>query len=92
MKKSNLVALVAFLVGVCTAVAGVVYYLKKKEAELAEAEEDMLYNEDYLADYLPKDEEFCECCCEEVPVEEETVEESCECCCEEPVQESCTEE
>ena len=81
MKKSNLVALVAFLVGVCAAVAGVVYYLKKKEAELAEAEE-MLYNEDYLADYLPK-EECCDCCCEE-PVEEET-----EYCCEEQAEGTC---
>ena len=63
MKKSNLVALFAFLAGVAAVVAGVVYYLRKKEAELAEAEE-MLYSEDYLADYLPKEDDCCECCCE----------------------------
>ena len=67
MKKSTFWSLIAFLVAVAAAVAGVVYYLKKREAELEEYD-DMLFNEDYLADYLPKDEEDCcydDCCCEE---------------------------
>ena len=66
MKKSTFWALIAFLAAVCAAIAGVAYYLKKREAELEEYD-DMLFNEDYLADYMPKDEEGCfdECCCEE---------------------------
>ena len=67
MKKSTFWALIAFVAAVAAAVAGVAYYLKKREAELEEYD-DMLFNEDYLADYLPKDEEDCcydECCCEE---------------------------
>ena len=72
MKKSTFWALIAFLVAVGAAVAGVLYYLKKREAELEEYD-DMLFNEDYLADYLPKDEEDCcydDCCCEEHTEEE----------------------
>ena len=66
MKKSTFWALIAFLAAVCAAIAGVAYYLKKREAELEEYD-DMLFNEDYLADYMPKDEETCfdDCCCEE---------------------------
>lgn len=82
MKKSTLLALVAFLAAVAGALFVVAYHLKKKEADLEEYE-DMLFNEDYLADYLPKE----ECCCEEECCEETVCEE--ECCCEEaPVQET----
>lgn len=70
MKKSTFWSLIAFLAAVCAAIAGVAYYLKKREAELEEYD-DMLFNEDYLADYMPKDEESCceECCCEETAEE-----------------------
>ena len=78
MKKSTFWALIAFLAAVCAAIAGVAYYLKKRDAELEEYD-DMLFNEDYLADYMPKDEKDCcydDCCCEEQPAEtyEETQE------------------
>ena len=74
MKKSTFWSLIAFVVAVCAAVAGVLYYLKKREAELEEYD-DMLFNEDYLADYLPKDEEECcdDCCCEEHHAEEDSI-------------------
>ena len=70
MKKSNFWSFLAFLAVVCAAIGGVAYYLKKKEDELNEYE-DMLFSEDYLADYMPKD-------------EEENSEESCSCCEENP--------
>ena len=75
MKKSTFWSLIAFLVAVCAAVAGILYYLKKREAELEEYD-DMLFSEDYLADYLPKDEEDCchdDCCCEEHTAEEDSI-------------------
>ena len=66
MKKSTFWALVAFAATACAAVAGIAYYLKKREKELEEYD-DMLFNDNCLADYLPKDEEDCgfdDCCCE----------------------------
>ena len=79
MKKSTFWALIAFLAAVCAAIAGVAYYLKKREAELEEYD-DMLFNEDYLADYMPKDEEGCfdDCCCEDTSESEQTQETSAE--------------
>ena len=77
MKKSTIFALLAFIAAVAGAAIAVTAYLKKKEQNLKEYEE-MLFNEDYLADYLPKD----ECCCED---EEFCCPEQAEgtCCCEE---------
>ncbi|MBQ5782628.1 MAG: hypothetical protein IIV99_04490 [Oscillospiraceae bacterium] len=74
MKKSTLLALVAFLAAVAGALFVVAHYLKKKEADLEEYE-DMLFNEDYLSDYLPKEEGCCEeeCCCEEAPAQEANI-------------------
>ncbi len=72
MKKSTIFAVIAFVAAVAGAMIAVSAYLKKKEQNLKEYEE-MLFNEDYLADYMPKDEECC--CCEEEFEEE--------CCCEE---------
>ena len=53
---------------------------QKKEKNLREYEE-MLFNEDYLADYMPKDDDCC--CCEDE--EEFCCPEQAEgtCCCEE---------
>ena len=79
MKKSTLVALFAFLAAAVAAVVAVAAYLKRKEENLRDYEE-MLFNEDYLADYMPKDDEDC-CCCEDELCEEEPCTE--ECCCEE---------
>lgn len=67
MKKSTFLKIVAFFAFVAAALAGVAYYLKKKEEELNEYEE-MLFSDDYLSDYMPKDEEECcqdgSCCTE----------------------------
>lgn len=71
MKKTCILGVVAFLAAVAGALVAVAVYLKKKEQNLAEYEE-MLYSEDYLADYMPKEE--CECCCDEC---EEAAEEVC---------------
>lgn len=71
MKKPCIFGIVAFLAAVAAVLAAVAVYLKKKEQNLAEYEE-MLYSEDYLADYMPKEE--CECSCEEC---EEAAEEAC---------------
>lgn len=80
MKKSCIFGLIAFLAAVAGVVVAVMMYLKKKEKNLAEYEE-MLYSEDYLTDYMPKDE--CDCGCEEA--EEFCCPEEAEgtCCCEE---------
>jgi len=86
MKKSCIWGVIAFLAAVAAALVAVMMYLKKKEKNLAEYEE-MLYSEDYLADYMPKEE--CDCCCEEAE-EEYCCPEQAEgtCCCEEdPYQE-----
>ena len=77
MKKSTIVALFAFLAAAVAAVVAVAMYLKKKEENLREYEE-MLFNEDYLADYMPKDDD---CSCEEEFCCEEEAEGTC--CCEE---------
>ena len=85
MKKTCILGVVAFLAAVAGALVAVALYLKKKEQNLAEYEE-MLYSEDYLSDYMPKEE--CDCCCEEAEEEfccEEEAEDTC--CCEEPCQE-----
>ena len=80
MKKPCIWGIIAFLVAVAAALVAVMMYLKKKEQNLAEYEE-MLYSEDYLADYMPKEES--ECCCDEC---EEAAEETCtEECCEDDV-------
>lgn len=81
MKKSCIWGVIAFLAAVAAAVVAVMLYLKKKEQNLAEYEE-MLYSEDYLADYMPEEE--CDCCCEEAE-EEFCCPEQAEgtCCCEE---------
>ena len=71
MKKTCILGVIAFLAAVAGALVAVAVYLKKKEQNLAEYEE-MLYSEDYLADYMPKEE--CECCCDEC---EEAAEEVC---------------
>lgn len=79
MKKSTFWSFVAFVAAVCAAAAAVAYYFKKKQAELEEYD-DMLFNEDYLADYMPKDDEYSfdeTCCCED------------DCCCEEVCEETC---
>ena len=80
MKKSTIFALIAFLAAAAGALIAVTAYLKKKEENLREYEE-MLFNEDYLADYMPKDEDCC--CCEDE--EEFCCPEQAEgtCCCEE---------
>ncbi len=86
MKKTHIFGLIAFLSGVAATIAGIAYYLNKKNKE-AEDYEDMLYNEDYLSDYMPKHEEGC--CCGEKEPDEEACEESCCCengCCEEPTE------
>ena len=77
MKKSTIFALIAFFAAAAGAMIAVTAYLKKKEQNLKEYEE-MLFNEDYLADYMPKDED---CCCEEEFCCEEQAEGTC--CCEE---------
>ena len=82
MKKSTIFALIAFAGAVIGALVAVAAYIKKKEENLKEYEE-MLLNEDYLADYMPS-EEGC-CCCEAEYCEEEChAEECCEegCCAE----------
>lgn len=90
MKKTHIFGIVAFLSGIVATIAGIAYYLNKKQKE-AEEFEDILYNEDYLADYMPKDNEEC-CCCGE----EENTEDCCccgedanieECCCGEETEE-----
>lgn len=80
MKKSTIFALLAFLAAAVGALIAVTAYLKKKEENLREYEE-MLFNEDYLADYMPKDDDCC--CCEDE--EEFCCPEQAEgtCCCEE---------
>ena len=80
MKKSTIFAVIAFVAAVAGAMIAVSAYLKKKEQNLKEYEE-MLFNEDYLADYMPKDDDCC--CCEEE--EEFCCPEQAEgtCCCEE---------
>jgi len=79
MKKSTIFALLTFIAAAVGALIAVAAYLKKKEENLREYEE-MLFNEDYLADYMPKDDDCC--CCEE---EEYCCPEQAEdtCCCEE---------
>ena len=81
MKKPCIWGFIAFLAAVEAAVVAVMMDLKKKEKNLAEYEE-MLYSEDYLADYMPKEE--CDCCCEEAE-EEFCCPEQAEgtCCCDE---------
>ena len=85
MKKPCIWGVIAFLAAVAAGVVAVMMYLKKKEKNLAEYEE-MLYSEDYLADYMPKEE--CDCCCEEAEEEfccPEQAEGTC-CCDEETIQ------
>ena len=78
MKKPCIWGVIAFLAAVAGILVAVMMYLKKKEKNLAEYEE-MLYSEDYLSDYMPKEECCCDC--------EETCEEAAEeCCCEEDAQ------
>ncbi|MEG2081755.1 MAG: hypothetical protein RR011_00835 [Oscillospiraceae bacterium] len=80
MKKSNGLAIFAFFAAVCSALGAVAYYLYKREKELDEYE-DTLFNDEYLDDYMPHEEngcdetenscdEKCSCGCEETPVED----------------------
>jgi len=80
MKKSTIFALLTFIAAAVGALIAVAAYLKKKEENLREYEE-MLFNEDYLADYMPKDD-----CCEETE-EEYCCPEQAEgtCCCDEDI-------
>jgi len=82
MKKSTIFALLTFIAAAVGALIAVAAYLKKKEENLREYEE-MLFNEDYLADYMPKDDDCC--CCEEEAEEEYCCPEQAEgtCCCDE---------
>ena len=81
MKKPCIWGVLAFLAAVAGALVAVALYLKKKEENLAEYEE-MLYSDDYLADYMPTD----DCCCEKT---EFCCEEEAEgtCCCEDKCEE-----
>ena len=84
MKKPCILGVVALLAAVAGALVAVALYLKKKEENLAEYEE-MLYSDDYLADYMPTD----ECCCGCEEEEEFCCEEEAEgtCCCEDKTEE-----
>ena len=79
MKKSTIFALLTFVAAAIGALIAVTAYLKKKEQNLKEYEE-MLVNEDYLADYMPGDDDCC--CCEAEYCEEE-------CCADECCEEGC---
>ena len=84
MKKSTAFALFAFFAAAAAALVAAAAYLKKKEENLKDYE-DMLYSDDYLADYMPKDEG---CCCEDEGCE--CADEDCgddDCCCDENPQE-----
>ncbi len=78
MKKTHIFGIAAFLAGIVATIAGIAYYLNKKQKETEEFE-DVLYNEDYLSDYMPKGNEEC-CCCDE----EDNAE---DCCCGEETEE-----
>ena len=77
MKKSTAFVLIAFVAAAAGALVAVAAYLKKKEENLNEYEE-MLFNEDYLSDYMPKDEDSC--CFDDDCHSEENSECSCDCC------------
>ena len=70
MKKSQVFGIIAVVAAVAAALTAVAIYLKKKEQNLAEYEE-MLYGDDYLTDYMPKEE--CDCGRDEGGCDEDVV-------------------
>ena len=84
MKKTTAFALITFFAAAAGALVAVAAYLKKKEENLRDYE-DMLYGDDYLADYMPKDDDCCcedgDCCCADDDCGDD------DCCCDENPQE-----